>query len=154
MLSKEDASEMRAVFWTSFVHAMEKQRTVANRKINWANYPVKMRDVYVRMLADSNGAYWFFDIQHRDVGVRHLIYEQVEEFKGMLEGEMGELTWERDAVHNETSMPISRISKQLPGKSILKKSDWLEMHEFFRTVMTGFDKVWEDMGDVLRHLAK
>ncbi len=154
MLSKEEASELRSVFWNSWSAAMEKVRTANNRKVNWVNYPVNVKDCYCRMLANENGAYWYFDIQGKDAGIRQLLFEQMEEFKGMLENQMGQLHWDADTINPDSGVAIARISKSLESKSILRKNDWLDMHEFLKETIVSFDVIWTDIADVIQALSK
>jgi hypothetical protein len=154
MLSREEASALRTAFWTSWGGVMDRHRSASGRKVNWATYPLHVKDCYCRMLADENGAHWYLDVQLRDEGLRLLVYEQIEEFRALMEAEMGELIWQSHSVHPETNMPISRISRSLSGKSILRKKDWLEMHVFLQDTILAFDRVWVNMEDVVRALVK
>ncbi len=154
MLEKEAATQLRTEFWTSWVAVMEKRRSVSGRRINWATYPLHVSHCYVRMLADAEGAHWYLDIQHRDAAVRLLIYEQFEEFKGLMENEMGQLDWIPERIHPETGLQISTLSKSMKCTSILRKRDWMQMHEFLENTIVGFDRIWSDMGDIIRDLSK
>ena len=63
MLSKEDLKEKNSVFWEAFRKEMNNESSVSGRQINWINYPTDVKDIYVRMEVDGNGARVCFDIQ-------------------------------------------------------------------------------------------
>ncbi|TKC03901.1 DUF4268 domain-containing protein [Pedobacter frigoris] len=144
MYSKDQASQLKQTFWTTFGHYIAPQLSTEGLKVNWINYKTGLKHVFFKMQADSKAAFIAIEITHADPGIQELVFEQFREFKKLLEGQLGE-EWDWNLhIHDEYGKVITRISKTLPGVSIFKKEDWPALISFFKPRIIALDEFWTD----------
>lgn len=154
MFTKEQVQAIRTAFWTSLGRKMRKRLTADGRSIKWLNYKTGVKDLYFRMEADKKTARFCIDLQHSDSGIRALFYEQFEQFKSMLEGEVGQaFIWE-EKYYLFGNKEISRIYIEKQGLNMFLEENWDELHEFFMPIFFKVDSFWCDVNDVFKELAK
>lgn len=144
MYSKTESSEIKQAFWTAFGQFMSLQPTSNASKINWINYKTGVKHLYFKMDADSKSATISIELNHPDLGVQELMFEQFRELRKLLENNIGE-EWEWN-VHelNAHQQTISTIKTMLPGVSIFRKEDWPAMISFFKQRIVALHDFWED----------
>lgn len=144
MYTREQASHLRHEFWATFGRYMSPVPSAEGLGINWINYHTRVRDVYFRMDAGAKEAAIAITLEHRDVGIRDLYFEQFLEFKDLLHTTLEEAwTWEKNITLAD-SREVSRISKTLPGVSIFNKDQWPELISFFKPRIIALDSFWEN----------
>ncbi len=144
MFSREEASRLKEEFWTAFGKYMSPVPSAEGVKINWVNYHTRLKDVYFRMNTDKRSAMIAISIEHRDLLMQELFYEQFLPFKNILHEIMGEMwIWQ---LHHETDdgKVISRIYKQIVGVSVFNKEQWPDLISFFKPRIIALDLFWED----------
>ena len=151
MYSKEETKSLRKEFWTSFGVYMKKYNKVYHGKIRWVNYNTKVKDIYFRLEATKKKAYFSFDLQHRDEGLRELFYEQFTELKAVITDSFtDELTWNPEY---ETPYGVSaRIYTELEGVSIFNKNDWHSIFPFLERNIVAAHDFWEDFNEIFKAL--
>ena len=142
MYSRQEASQLRQEFWTSFGQYMSPVLSAEGEKINWINYKTGEKDIYFKMQADNKKAFIGIELTHRDAGIQHLYFEQFTELKKILEDSMGEeWTWQLH-IADENGRLVSRIYTEQNQVSILKKEDWPALISFFKPRMIALDEFW------------
>ena len=99
MFSIEEQKQLNTEFWDRFRKKMRNHKSSNGRGINWINYPSDVKDVYIRLEADSKGVRFCFDIQQKDDGIRSIIWEQMTELKVVMETEIGKDTGWNESDH-------------------------------------------------------
>ncbi|MES2455492.1 MAG: DUF4268 domain-containing protein [Bacteroidota bacterium] len=144
MYSKDEASQLKQAFWTTFGQYIAPHLSAGGTKVNWVNYKTGIRHLFFKMHADKRGAYIAIEISHPDSGIQELVFEQFQAFKRLMEAQMGE-TWDWNLhMTNEHGKTISQISKQLDGLSIFKREDWPALISFFKPRIIALDEFWTD----------
>lgn len=144
MYSKDQASQIKQAFWTSFGQYIAPQLSAEGLKVNWINYKTGVKHLYFKMQVDNKFASIAIEITQPDADLRELLFEQFLEFKKLLEAQLQEeWEWEPFAV-DEYGKSISRIYKVLPGVSIFRKEDWPDLISFFKPRMIALDEFWND----------
>lgn len=144
MYSKDQVSQIKQEFWTTFGQYIAPQLSAEGLKINWINYKTGIKHLYFKMQVDNKQASVAIEFTHADAGVRELVFEQFTELKKIFESQMEEQwDWELSA-NNEYSKEISRIYKVLPDVSIFRKEDWPALISFFKRRMIALDEFWND----------
>ncbi len=151
MYSKDEAKSLRKEFWTTFGVYMKKYNKVYQAKVRWVNYNTKVKDIYFRLEVDKKKAFFSFDLQHKDDGLRELFYEQFTELKAVITDSFeDELTWEQQY---ETPYGInSRIYTELEGVSVFNKNDWATIFPFLERNIVSAHDFWEDFGEIFKNL--
>lgn len=144
MYSKEEASQLKQAFWTTFGQYIAPQLSAEGLRANWVNYKTGIKHIFFKMQADKRTASIAIEITHPDAGIQELFYEQFLEYKNILASYQNE-PWEWE-LHgrDEYGKTISRIYKQIKGVSIFNKNDWPELISFFKPRIIALDEFWSD----------
>src|SRR6202012_4984072 len=95
MYSKDEASQLKQQFWTTFGQYISPQLSSESLKVNWVNYKTGIKYVYFRMQADKKTAEIAIEISHPDIGIQELFFEQFREYKNILHATLDEVwNWE------------------------------------------------------------
>ena len=83
-------------------------------------------------------------IQHTDLAIQELYFEQFLELKEMLHMMLEEdWTWQLH-VYDESGRVVSRIYKQIDGVSVFNREQWPELISFFKKRIIALDAFWEN----------
>jgi hypothetical protein len=144
MFTRIEASTIRQEFWTTFGMYMRPIPSSEGGKINWVNYRTTLKDVYFRMDAGSKSATIAISIEHADLDIQELYFQQFIELKSMLHATLEEpWTWQLH-VTLEDGKVVSRIYKEISGVSVFKKDDWPTLISFFKPRIMALDSFWEN----------
>ena len=154
MFSKEEKKELNSAFWKRFRTFSAKERNAEGKRINWLNYPVRIKQIYIRLHADHSYAKFSIDIQDPDEGIRNLIWEQFIELRKVMEAEMPSSGYWSKSALNAANQPIYSISWELEKVSMYSKEDEQQILSFFMQHLKGFDHFFVEFRDVLYGLVK
>jgi len=144
MFKRNEASQLREEFWTTFGQYMRPVPSAEGMRINWINYKTGIKDVYFRTNADQHSASVAITLEHRDPDIRELYFQQFEELKTLLHSAVEE-EWEwQYEVRTKESRIISSIYKELTGVSIFEREQWPELISFFKPRIIALDQFWAD----------
>lgn len=154
MLSKEERKERNTEFWTTFRTEMRRIPSCDGRSIDWIKYPLNVKDLYLRLEADGNGARVCFDIQPKDDGIRSIIWEQMTELKAVMESEMGAATAWVEFHDTIGGKNISRIYWENPEVNFYRDEDFPEIRSFLKDRLVGFDRFYQEFKEILLTLVE
>jgi hypothetical protein len=144
LYSKDEASQLKQAFWTTFGQYISPQLSAEGLKINWINYKTGVKYLYFKMEADKRSASIAIEIAHPDSGIQELFFEQFKELKTMLHSALQE-DWDWQLhVTNDQGKITSRIFKQIDNVSIFNKNDWSALISFFKPRIIALDEFWSD----------
>src|SRR5580698_4166034 len=140
MYSKDEASQIRQAFWTTFGQYISPQLSADGLKVNWVNYKTGIKNLFFKMDADKRLATIEILMAHPDAGIQELFFEQFVELKKALNSYLNE-DWEW-VLHrrDENGKTISRIYKQIDGVSIYNRNDWPQLISFFKPRIIALDE--------------
>ncbi|WP_114783463.1 DUF4268 domain-containing protein [Botryobacter ruber] len=142
MYTREQASQLRQAFWTTFGQYISPLPSADGLKVNWLNYKTGLRHVYFRMQADNKKASIAIEITHPDPEIQQLFFEQFRELRGVLESTLEE-EWEWELhTTDEHGKIISRISKELAPVNLFNRDDWPALISFFKPRIIALDEFW------------
>jgi hypothetical protein len=154
MYSKEERKAIKTAFWRSFKSEMNTVPSSTGKRINWINYPTKLKILYARCEVDENGALFSIDIQTKDPGIREIVWEQFQELKMVLETEVGSPgTW-LDENFNAAGQPIKSVVWKLDGVNIYRGEDTSKIFTFLKEKLVGFDAFYQEYNEILFNLIK
>ena len=152
MYGKEEAYELRKLFWTSFGKFMKRHKSADFSKVNWVNYKTGSKDLYFRLKADKRSAEICIDLQMEDSGVREIYYAQFIEVKRVFHDLTGiEWNWIENFT-NEYNVSLSRLSISIDGVNIYNKDNWQTIFEFYEKYLIGLDEFWVEFKDLFKQL--
>ncbi len=147
MYTRQEASQIRKKFWTSFGQYMRPIACANGDTINWLNYKTGIRHLYFRMDADKEAASIAIELRHSDEDQRNHMFAQLLQLKTILEETIGEQwSWQQE-VKDEDGNIISRIYKTLPGVNIFNEADWSAIISFLKPRIIALDNFWEMVKD-------
>ncbi|MBC6112376.1 DUF4268 domain-containing protein [Pedobacter fastidiosus] len=153
MYSKEEAARLRQQFWISFGQYMKPVPSASGSTVNWINYKTGVKNIFFKMDVDQKKAIISIQLAHTDAGIRHLIYNQFEEFKLMLTNTLGEeWNWEQDAA-DEYGKIISQVSMNLENVNIYNQQHWPNLISFFKPRIIALDDFWDNVKPVFESLS-
>ena len=144
MYTREQASQLRQAFWTTFGQYMTPVLTADGVKPNWLNYNTRQKHVYFRMKADKQEASIGIELTHPDIEIQEIFYEQFIALKNLLHDQVGEeWVWTLHTT-DETGKIISRIYQQISPVNIFNRDDWPTLISFFKPRLISLDAFWSD----------
>jgi len=142
MYSKDEASQIKQAFWTTFGQYIAPQLSADGLKVNWVNYKTGIKHLYFKMDADNKSASIGITITHPDTGIQELFFEQFLEIKTLLERYLNEeWIW---ALHQQdmNGKIVSRIYTELKDASIYNREHWPRLISFFKPRIIALDEFW------------
>jgi hypothetical protein len=145
MYSKQEASQLRQEFWTTFGQYMSPVLSAEGEKVNWINYKTGEKNISFRMQADNKRASIRIELTHKDDEIQQLYFEQLLQFKNMFDDVVNEeWNWQLHA-YDEHGKLTSNIFKEKTGVSIFQKQDWPELISFFKPRIIALDEFWSQV---------
>jgi hypothetical protein len=142
MYTKDEGSQLRHAFWTTYGQYMAPVLSADGLRINWVNYKTGVKHIYFKMQADSRSAYVSIDITHTDLELQQLFFEQFETYRALLNNVVEEgWQWQLHAT-DEYGKVISRIYTEMDAVSIFQKNDWPKLISFFKPRIIALDEFW------------
>ncbi|MCX2484751.1 DUF4268 domain-containing protein [Pedobacter sp. MR2016-24] len=147
MYSKDQASQLKQAFWTTFGQYIAPQTSAYGLKTNWINYKTGIKHLHFKMQADQRSAFIAIELSDPDPGMQELVYEQLLTFRKILKNCLHE-EWEWQLhVQDENYKTVTRIVKTLPDVNIFKQEDWPKLISFFKPRIIALDEFWSDAQD-------
>ncbi|WP_026777595.1 DUF4268 domain-containing protein [Polaribacter sp. Hel_I_88] len=140
MFSKEEAAQLRKLFWTSFGKSFPRK---------WLLYNTKIKGFAFKFVADRKKAMVCLDIDHPEEIANELLFDQMISLKVLLETELPEVIFD-DAYELESGKIIHRIYVPFDKKfSIYNKNTWRDCYEFYMETMPKFELFFYEYEDFI-----
>jgi len=141
MFSKEEAAQLRKLFWTSFGKSFPKK---------WLLYNTKIKGFAFKFVADRKKAMVCLDIEHPEEIANELLFDQMLSLKTLLTNEIPEIIFD-NSYELESGKQIHRIYVLFDKKfSIYNKDTWRECYEFFVEEMSKFELFFYEYEDFIK----
>ncbi len=145
MFTKQEASQLKQQFWTSFGQYMAPVPSADGLKINWVNYKTGIKDLHFKMEADKNTAIISIVLSHADIERQEFFFNQFIQIKHLLHDALHEEWQWALQVPDEKNKITSSIYTTLSGVNIFKKDDWPAIISFFKPRIIALDAFWSDV---------
>jgi hypothetical protein len=152
MYSRAETAKIRKDFWTAFGLYMKPVPNAEGRRTHWQNYKTGIKDIYFRMRAERNFASIGIEITHHDPELQELYFEQLKEFKKLLENELGEIWDWKMHVFDDQGKTISRVEKVVPDLNIMNPEDWPKIISFLKPRIIALDAFWSNIKPAFEEL--
>lgn len=152
MYSKAEKSKIRKDFWTAFGQYMKPVPSETGVRVNWSNYKTGVKHIFFRMEAENDFASIGIEINHPDIELQQLFFEQFVEFKNLLQSEIGE-KWNWELHHEDEFGKISsKIHIILPNANVMDRNDWSKIISFLKPRIIALDAFWANMKPAFEEL--
>ena len=143
MFSKEESTQIRKEFWTSFGKSFPRK---------WLLYNTKIKGLSFKFVADRKKAFVCLDIENPDELVNLLYFDQMLSLKTLLEIELPEVIF-NDEYELESGKTIHRIYVPFEGKfSVHNKNTWRDCFEFYMEIMPKFEAFYYEYEEVIKNI--
>jgi hypothetical protein len=140
MFSKEEAAQLRKLFWTSFGKSFPRK---------WLLYNTKIKGFAFKFMADRKKAMVCLDIDHPEAIANELLFDQMISLKVLLETELPEVIFD-NTYELESGKIIHRIYVPFDKKfSIYNKDTWRDCYEFYMETMPKFELFFYEYEDFI-----
>ena len=146
MYSKEQASKLKAQFWTSFGQYMKPIPGASGLPVNWINYKTGIRNIHFKMDADDTKAVIAIEISSPKEEERLQYYHQFLSLKKLLSSTTT-FNWRWNESLQTDNKTISSISQQLNDVNILNQADWPTIISFLKPRIIALDALWNMVKD-------
>ena len=85
MYSRQEASLVRKEFWTVLGQYLAPVPSAEGTKINWINYRTGVRHFHFRLNALDNRAFIALELDHPDVELQRLYFDQLKAMQGIFD---------------------------------------------------------------------
>jgi hypothetical protein len=145
MYSRAENSQVRKKFWTTFGQYMKPVPSASGERVNWQNYKTHVKDIYFRMKAEREFASIGIEINHSDIEMQELVYEQFLIFKNQLHAILGEeWNWQLHQT-DEFGKVYSKIESHVPGLNVMNTEDWPKIISFLKPRIIALDEFWTNI---------
>lgn len=142
MYSLHETSVIRKNFWTSFGQYMKPINSASGERVNWVNYKTGIRHLYFRMDVNNSLASVAVELRHPDTDEQKQYFEQLLQFKKILEQITGE-EWQWQLHYcDEDGNTFSRIVTTFDKVNIFNTNDWPSIISFFKPRIIALDEFW------------
>lgn len=142
MYSRQDASQLRKNFWTSFGQYMRPLRNADDEPVNWLNYKTGVKHLYFRMDADNHKAGIAIELHHPDPLVQLHYFKKFQLLEKFLHQTVGEIwQWQLHDTDEDAKL-VSRISIQLQNVNVFDVNDWPAIISFLKPRILALDSFW------------
>lgn len=146
MYSKQQVSQIRHEFWTSFGQYMAPVPSAEGGKINWINYKTGVKHIFLKMDAGQQFASIGIELTHPAIDVQKLYYDHLLSVRNIFNETAGD-DWNWALHVTENGKVVSRIFKELAGVNIFNKEDWPGLISFFKQRLIELDAFWSQVKD-------
>jgi len=146
MYIQQEASKVKAQFWTSFGQYMKPVPGASGEPVNWINYKTGIRHIHFKMDADNTKAIIAIEISHPHQDQRLQYYDQFLSLKNLLNSTTA-FNWQWNETIETGYKTISSISQQLDAVNILNQADWPAIISFLKPRIMSLDAFWELVKD-------
>jgi hypothetical protein len=150
MYSREQGARIKQDFWTSFGKYMSPVPNAGGESINWVNYKTGIKNIYLRMDANRDGASIALEIIHSDRVTQQLYFEQLLSYKSLLEN-AGEWEWSTNKIKDE-GKHYCAISKYIEQVNVFRQTDWPQIISFLKSSAIQMDAFWYIAKDLIEVL--
>ena len=142
MFSKEESTQLRKLFWTSFGKSFPRK---------WILYNTQIKDFSFKFVANKKQAMVCLDIEAFDKGKNKLLFDQILELKSnLVEGYIPDVIFD-ELYLLENGKIIHRIYVKYNGEfNIHNKDTWQGAYLFFNEAMNQFELFYEDFEDFIK----
>ncbi|TCD02140.1 DUF4268 domain-containing protein [Pedobacter frigidisoli] len=152
MYSKEEAARLKQQFWISLGQYMKPVPAASGSTVHWVSYKTGVKNIIFKMDVTNKSAFIAIQLTHSDADIRHLIFEQFEEFKLMFSNTLNEdWDWIKDST-DEFGKTISQISMTLNQVSVFNQQHWPDLISFFKPRIIALDDFWDNVKPVFEDL--
>lgn len=151
MFSKEEAKEIRQLFWHKLENRTRRLPGQKGKKIKWIFDETSIKGLDLRFDINRERAIVAIEVNHRSEERRLKLYEKLEACKGIIENTFGApLTW--DYLYTKTEgLEVCRVYEEMKPADLYQQEQWPEVMKFMIDRMLRMEKAFLEVKDFLMH---
>ncbi len=144
MYTREQATQLKHEFWTTFGKYIAPHPSAEGTKVNWINYKTGVKHIYFRMAADQKQAKISIVLSHPDMEMQLQHFEQFVALKLAFQEAMQEEWQWQYLQEDDNGRTHSLIEKEIGQVNILNNNDWPKLISFFKPRIIALDEFWSN----------
>ena len=151
MFSKEEAKELRQLFWHKLENRTRRLPGQKGKKIRWIFDNTGIKGLDLRFDINREHAIVALEINHYNEERRLNLFEKLEACKNIFETQYGgALTW--DYLYTKTEgKEVCRVYEEMAPADMYNQEQWPEIMRFLIDRMIRMEKAFEEVKDFLMH---
>jgi len=151
MFSKEEAKELRQLFWHKLENRTRRIPGQKGKKIKWIFDETSIKGLDLRFDINRERAIVAMEVNHRSEERRLQLYEKLEACKSIIESEFeNPLKW--DYVYTKTEgKEVCRVYDELIPADLYQQDQWPVVMKFMIDRMIRMEKAFLEIKDFLLH---
>jgi len=151
MFSKDEAKELRQLFWHKLENRTRRLPGQKGKKVKWIFDSTNIKGLDLRFDIDRERAIVAIEVNHRSENRRLKLYEKLEACKNIIETTFGApLTW--DFIYTKAEgLEVCRVYEEMKPADLYKQEEWPEVMKFMIDRMLRLEKAFLEVKDFLMH---
>ncbi|MBR8535004.1 DUF4268 domain-containing protein [Carboxylicivirga sediminis] len=151
MFSKEEAKQIRQLFWHKLENRTRRIPGQKGKKIKWLFDDTGIKGVDLRFDINRERAIVALEINHRSEERRLKLYEKLEACKSIFESTYGgTLEWDYLYTKDE-GRDVCRVYEELAPADLYQQEQWPDVMKFMIDRMIRLEKAFLEVKDFLLH---
>jgi hypothetical protein len=147
--TRQQVSQTKQAFWTSFGQYMSPVPSAEGTKINWINYKTGVKGIRFLMDADQRSAEIAIVVAHPDATQQAMLFKKLQQLKRFLDAETEE-AWKWDEkMRDENGNVWSRVHTTIHDVNLFDEKDWPAIISFFKPRIIALDAFWALAKDLI-----
>lgn len=149
MYSRNEISQLRSQFWTTFGQYMRPVPGAGGEEVNWINYKTGIRHLYFRMDAGREGVHIGIELHQSDKEQRLLYYNRLRATADILYEHLQEQWHWQPNVTETDGRIISRIGISRDDIHLFNKEYWPAIISWLKPRIIGLDAYWYEVKEII-----
>ncbi len=151
MFSREEAKEIRQLFWHKLENRTRRLPGQKGKKIKWIFDGTGVKGLDIRFDINRERAIVAIEVNHRSENRRLKLYEKLDACKSIIEATYGaSLTWDYLYTKAEGS-EVCRVYEEMRPADLYNQEQWPEVMRFMIDRMIRLEKAFLEVKDFLMH---
>ena len=131
---------------------MGSQKSAGGYRVNWINYPLKIKNFFCRIILEDDHYGLVIDVQEKDESLRQLFTQQWYELKNVLSNALGNDVIIKANHIMFTGVPAVRVVLFEDQRSWQERQNWPVIQQNLKDYLIKWDAFWQDFDDVFKGL--
>lgn len=150
MYNREEAKQLRLDFWNGFGYYSRNLSHLKSQNNKWVLYHTKIKNLELKFELERFTARVILEINHRNENLRLDMFEQIQQYKTVVEETFGEaLIW--DYVYTlPTQKEVCRIYCEKDTFDFHKREHWPAIYQYLSAHMIKMEAAFYEIKDFIQ----
>ncbi|HML58886.1 MAG TPA: DUF4268 domain-containing protein [Ferruginibacter sp.] len=153
MYTKEQASKLRAEFWTTFGRYMQPVPSASGGRVHWVNYKTGVKKIRFALDVENKQATVSVILIETQTPLKEKMFDVLR----LMQEEMNSgssIEWLTDTAYWKNDTCLMRLFAFLPDVNLYNTNHWPQIISFFKAAMIAIDAAWVNYQPVLEMMVE